>query len=365
MTGGLREALYPVGLNSLIGLQGLQAYYDALTASSVTYTAATAATSQWSDLSGLGHHLLQATGANQPIYIRQWGLLNQLTCAIVFSGAGSLSGASATGFTLSYSGAGNVPYVAAQPAMPLIPGSIVRVSFTLTLNSGVGVDALLTNSIASFFTTLASNLTPGTPTSYSYDHLVVTAENAPLGLFCFKPTTNAAATNFTVSNLSYTYIDQQATGLYCDGSAFYLQTAVFTLVRPSWVVLIGKQFTYSNGPFWSDGRSGDMRVIQWGGSNKVTNDDGGTNGVSLALGTTGIIAATYIASGSQIQINNTSPSATTTSTDGGGFTVGASRAGASFGNILINGAAVFNVAPNPSDILKVVNYFAKRYAISV
>jgi hypothetical protein len=56
-------------LSALQELAGLQAYYDALTASSLTYTAATGLTSQWSDLSGLGHHLLQATGANQPIYL--------------------------------------------------------------------------------------------------------------------------------------------------------------------------------------------------------------------------------------------------------------------------------------------------------
>lgn len=159
-------------------------------------------------------------------------------------------------------------------------------------------------------------------------------------------------------------------GVLFDGSAFYLKSAPFALNQPTWVVFIGKQLTFSNNACLFAGNvNGSTLVFQDTTTPNISLYSGSTvaTNTGLALKTTAVVTAVFNGASSSLNINN---GVATTGNPGvanaGGFTVGVNGGGATgFANILVNAVAVFSTAPTAADLRKLVQYFGKRWAITV
>lgn len=103
----LRTVPLPVGVFGVPPVSGYVGWFDALDTANITKTAG--AVSQWTDKSGNGNNLTQATAANQPIY--GLGQLNGLPC-MNFDGSNDVfaaTGISGSDRTSSYFMVASIP----------------------------------------------------------------------------------------------------------------------------------------------------------------------------------------------------------------------------------------------------------------
>jgi hypothetical protein len=158
----------------------------------------------------------------------------------------------------------------------------------------------------------------------------------------------------------------QDNSLLFNGANQYLKTAAFTLNQPETVYILGRQVTWTTNDRFCDGNAASSGSIRQGaggagsspqiaitaGSNVATNS-------GLVLNTYGVICAIFNGASSSLQINN---GAATTGNAGaenmGGFTLGATGAGASFGNVQIKEVIIFSSAHDADTRTAVSRYLS-------
>ena len=124
--------------------------------------------------------------------------------------------------------------------------------------------------------------------------------------------------------------------LLFDGAAHYMKTAPFTLNQPETIFLVGKQVSWSANARIFDGNAENLGTLyQQPGTPKMSLYAGATLAdVSLAIGTTGVVATVINGASSSIQVNQgAAVSGNAGSANLGGITLGASGVAAGFGNI--------------------------------
>ncbi len=424
---------------SIYSLGGLQAYYDALTASSLTYTGATGATSAWADISGKSpageRNLVQATGANQPIYL-PW---NGTNYAANFGVANNYYGRTAlTAFgTGNFSVSSKVTVRSLAAENPIFGGGTN--SFGLRIAITTGVLTAYKNGVAALTSSAATGITAGTSVVIGYtrsgttgtyyingasigtitdnqDYTVGQSEISSVG--AGASTANADITwgriytaalsasamladagGTVQANIASVFSPAEANdgsaswvsstgetwtvntsggkpayivgkpGLLGDGSAFYMKTAPYTANQPTWRVIIARVLAWSAGNYLTDGNAATTAaIIQTTGTPQLNISAGSSvaGNSGLALNTDGIITVVFNGASSLLQIGNGVP---TTGNAGagnaGGLTLFAKSDGTVPTNMIVRGVADFSVAPTAADISRVVQYFGKRWGITV
>lgn len=134
---------------------GLHAWYDAnwVNGFGAAPPADGAAIAQWNDLSGNGRHLLQGTGANQPLF-RLTGALNQLPCVETVDNTDVMSAPVA--------GAGTRPYMVIAVFANKLADDGAYHRGVLVNNGGVGVGIQWAGSVDSFGANDSGSVNAGT-----------------------------------------------------------------------------------------------------------------------------------------------------------------------------------------------------------
>jgi hypothetical protein len=304
-----------------------------------TVTIVSGGTATGARISG-ARDLYQGTAANQSYLLSPGFLLNSSNMANVFSGGGTVTGASATGANLAYAGGGNLPYLASRPDFPIIPGVAYTISFTLVVNSGAPVVLNLTNSGASPISPIVSGLAPATPTAYSYTYTPVAAEASSTGRFTFSPTSNIA-TDFTVSNLSVT---ANAQTLHFDGSNDYLKAAAFALAQPVTGYAVCSQVSWTTNDVLFDGNAPTVQIGQPTSTPRLGIPGGSSDTFTdgLAVAATGVLSWVWNGASSAIRVNRTTAdTGTGPTTAPNGITIGANGSGTQPANITTQEVLVF------------------------
>lgn len=155
-----------------------------------------------------------------------------------------------------------------------------------------------------------------------------------------------------------------------DGSAFFMKAAAFTLNQPTWVVLVGRPLTWTSGDYLIDGNSATTGAIIDTSTTPQINLNAGSSvaantSFTLTPVANKIVVAVFNGSSSSLQVNSL---AATTGDAGagnmGGFTLGAKSDGTSLGNLLVDGVAVFSIAPSAAQIAQVVTWSEAYYQIT-
>lgn len=285
---------------------GIVARFDASTG----VTSASSAVSQWNDLSGLSHHLLQASGANQPIY-----------CPAGVNNAGTAQ-AGSTGTTLNL-------------ATSALAYNSLYVGMTVTITAGTcaGQSRTITGYVGAT-----------------------------------KVATVAAWTG-TPDNTSVYSISAAYASVFFDGAAHFMKCTAFTLNQPETIYLVAKQVSWTINKYFFDGNTDDSAILYQSASTPNITAYAGTNSsenANLAVGTRGVIAVVFNGASSSLQVNQTTAiTGNFGANNAGGFTL-AKRAVAAavFGNIQVYKILIFNTAHDAATRAAVIAALMSKWGVA-
>ena len=153
-----------------------------------------------------------------------------------------------------------------------------------------------------------------------------------------------------------------------DGTASYMKTAAFPFVQPEVVIFVGKQITWTDGDFIWDGNANSlMTLYQTGGTPAIRLSAGAAvAGQTLTLNTKGIVAATYNGASSAYQVNAAAASTGNAgASNGGGFTLAARGDVAQIGNIEADEIILLNAVPSAAKLNQIISLLAAIHGISL
>jgi hypothetical protein len=138
-----------------------------------------------------------------------------------------------------------------------------------------------------------------------------------------------------------------------------MKTGSFTLNQPCTVYLLVNQLTWTDTDLFCDGLAATCAIAQSTTTPAIVVNAGSAaaSNTKLTVATYGAVAAVFNGASSSIKVNNT---AETTGNAGannpGGFVLGGSRAGATFGNIQVKEVIVFADAHDATTRGRVISY---------
>lgn len=299
---GIRRSSYQ---RAGIPLANRVAHFDA----GVGVTSAGGFASVWTDASGNGRSLLQATGANQPHHLP--------------------SGVNLTGTCQAGSGATTLVLPTTAIAVDDIYNGMV---VTITAGTCSGQSKVITDYVGATKTATVSAWT-GTP-----------------------------------DNTSVVSIAASQPSLFFDGAAHYMKCTAFTLNQPETVYLVVNQVSWTNDKYIFDGNaSGSMTLYQAISSPLVRMYAGGAfvTGIGPTVGATSVLCGVYNGASSFFQINSgTAVTGTPGSANAGGFVLGASTTPANYSNIQTYEALVYNVAHDAAARSNVIAALQAKWGVA-
>lgn len=178
----------------------------------------------------------------------------------------------------------------------------------------------------------------------------------------------------TTANPVFPGLNGLTTG-YFDGSAYYMKSlGLASLVQPTTVIMVVKQWTWTAGDAIYDGLTyASSTLVQSGAgvSPQIrpyagTSDAGLLNG-NLALGAYGIVACIFNGASSSIGINNTTVlSGNVGSGNANGFCLGSTATPSAYSNSQVAEILIYNRALNASELDSLKSsYLAKKWNISL
>lgn len=154
-----------------------------------------------------------------------------------------------------------------------------------------------------------------------------------------------------------------------DGSNDYLKADAFTLNRPTTVVLVFKQVTWTVLDYVYDGNTAASGALLQNSTTPGLQIHAGNNvaQIGLALDTFGVDRAAFNGASSEHQVNGGGVTvADAGAGNPGGFTLGARGDNANASNIEVYGGAVYDRHLARGEYLRLVNgYFARKCALLV
>jgi hypothetical protein len=155
-----------------------------------------------------------------------------------------------------------------------------------------------------------------------------------------------------------------------DGSNDYIKSAGFALSQPETVYFVGSQVSWTLNDNLYDGFSSANRMIlgQRVGTPALSISAGTTvaNNATLPLGVVGVISSVFNSSASLNRIGRLGIVAGDASTsNGAGFTLGATHDGTLPANIRVSEIAIYSEAHNTTIQNQIINYFASKYNIGL
>lgn len=285
-------------------LANLAAAFDA----SINITSSGGFASQWADLSGNARHLLQATGANQPIH---------LPVGTITSGTAA---AGSTGTTLNLA------------ASALAVNDVYNdMTVAITGGTGSGQSRTITDYVGAtkIATVAAWSVTPDDTSTYA-----ITATRA---------------------------------SVFFDGAAHYMK-ATFTLNQPETVYLVVKQVSWTGTDVIMDGngyasmlleqRTASPRIDQYGGAYAGNVSD-------LTVGARGVICSVFNGASSSLQINlNTAATGNAGAANGGGFTLGSVGTAGNYSNIQVYEGLLYSAAPDAATRANIIRALMNKWGIA-
>lgn len=290
---------------SIVPTAGLVASFDAR----YGVTSSGGFVSQWSDISGNARHLLQATGANQPIHLPA-GVNNSGTAA-----AGS------TGTTLNLA------------ASALAVNDVYNdMTVAITGGTGSGQSRTITDYVGAtkIATVAAWSVTPDNTSTYT-----ITATRA---------------------------------SVFSDGAAHYMK-ATFTLNQPETVYLVANPVSWTAGDEFFDGNSlASMAVYQSVSTPNIFMNAGAgvAQNANFAVGSRAVVNAVFNGAASSLKVNlNAETTGNAGTANAGGFTLGAQPAGgAGFANLQVYEALVYNTAHDAATRANVVRALMSKHGVA-
>lgn len=389
LSAGEIATLYAAGgVVTSISVSGLLCYFDFTTATrgaaTVTDTSGNSCvltTSTGARISG-ARDLYQGTAASQPAWVSGDAVVYTSDfSAGVDSWVNASGGCTLTGNVDSIGGVDNVMSISTGGSRPsfrrdtpaLIPGIRYTIAGNIRLDAtmyatgikGIRFDDSSNNGQAYVVVSAAD-----TWTQFSFD-LLLDRTNV-LFEFCSSNggTLNVTTGTFYIYGITITRTGNvPSNNAVFDGTNDYMKTAPFPLVQPEWVVMVGKQVSWTaDDTFVSGSANGGMNIGQSPSSPNIVIYAGSAAGQTnqLAVGTTGIITAVFNGASSSLSINRLAPNTGNPgSANAGGITIGSNGGGVSeFANFVFNELAIFSRAPSAADISRVVTYMARKWNIA-
>ncbi len=146
-----------------------------------------------------------------------------------------------------------------------------------------------------------------------------------------------------------------------DGVAHFLKSAAFTLNQPNTVYLRFRQVTWTNNDIIMDGVGATSRLFQGGVTPQIFQNAGsiGSADGDLAVNAYGSLASVFSGAASILQVNNGTPITSNAGTNNpGGFTLGASAAGAAPGNIQVKEVIIYSAAHDATTRNTIISYLS-------
>lgn len=302
---GRGGALNSRGNKSPFPTLALAAHFDAWT--SVTSSGGFA--SQWNDVSGNARHLLQGTGANQPIHL-PLGVNNSGTAA-----AGS------TGTTLNLA------------ASALAVDSVYNgMTVSITGGTGSGQSRTITAYVGAtkIATVAAWSVTPDATSTYA-----ITATQP---------------------------------SLFFNGTSHFMKCSAFTLNQPETVYMVLKQITWTNTDFIFDGNADLSGGVLQNPASPLLGINAGSTVAQIngpPIGSSGVFAVVFNGASSSTQLNQGAPTvANAGAANMGGFTLGklGTTAG-QFGNFQAYEALIYSAAHDAATRANVIRALQAKWSI--
>lgn len=284
---------------------GLAAHFDAVAG----ITSAGGFASQWNDLSGNAHHLLQATGANQPIHL---------------------------------------------PAGTITSGTAAAGSGATTLN--LAASALTVNDVYNDMTVTITGGTGSGQVRTITDYVGATK------------IATVSAWSVTPDNTSTYTITATRSSVFFDGAAHFMKCSAFTLNQPETIYLVAKQVTWLDTKYLCNGNAVNTGVLyQSTTTPRLSIYAGSVAGAdtNLAVGSRGVVGVVFNGAASSLQVNgNASATVDAGLSNMGGFTLASNTGAGNFGNIQAYEALIYNVAHDAATRANVIRALMSKHGVA-
>jgi len=356
-------------------IEGLEGYYDALDASSLfTDTARTTPVTAhgnsvkgWKDLTGLGHHLSEATVP--PTFAGYVLAVGHDVNNGNFETLGAGGGDTFASWVETVANASTVTAVAgftgtyAAKLIRDLAGDACRIDILSGLVVGdlyrIRLTARLTNAGTVFYvgdSSGSATITPGHNNWAEYTiYRVATATTFRIN------TQGSAGTTLEIDDV----LVERIQGVEFDGTQ-YIRSAGFTLAQPLTRVSVMAQMSWAVGDAMLSAVGAECRLYQRTATPRLTMNAGanGPTTTNLAVETLAQVTEVYNGASSELFVNGTSQGTGNVGSNApGGVGLGANDDGSGTGNVLVCAHAVFNRVLTSKERVFAEQQLAKRWRL--
>lgn len=154
-----------------------------------------------------------------------------------------------------------------------------------------------------------------------------------------------------------------------DGIRQFIKADAFTWVQPEWIIILGRQITWTNTDRFFDGNLLNTGRIQcFGVTPDIVMSAGSLVGPvsNLTIGAYGVVMAVFNAASSFIKVDNEAQAeGDAGSADMGGFVLGANGSNLQFSNIQVKEVIGYELTPDTQTSKQLIGHLARVGGLSI